>query len=147
MASKSALDTLIELATAETDEAAKRLGNAIRATDRAEKKLELLQKYRDEYSSRFEAKMAQGVSPMGYRNFQAFISKLDEAIAGQQQVVLDAEQGVTRERGAWQDSERKRMSYDTLATRQMQQEMKQENRRDQKLNDEYAARSGLLKRF
>ncbi|HEX7640983.1 MAG TPA: flagellar export protein FliJ [Burkholderiaceae bacterium] len=147
MASKSALDTLIELATAETDEAAKRLGNAIRATDRAEKKLELLQKYRDEYSSRFEAKMAQGVSPMGYRNFQAFIGKLDEAIAGQQQVVRDAEQGVTRERGVWQDSERKRISYDTLATRQMQQEMKQENRRDQKLNDEYAARAGLLKRY
>jgi len=147
MASKSALDTLIELASAETDEAAKRLGNAIRATDRAEKKLELLQKYRDEYSSRFEAKMAQGVSPMGYRNFQAFIAKLDEAIAGQQQVVQDAEQGVTRERGAWQQSERKRMSYDTLATRQQQQEAKLENRRDQKQNDEFATRAGLLKRF
>src|SRR6185437_9474148 len=138
---------LIELASAETDEAAKRLGNAIRATDRAEKKLELLQKYRDEYSSRFEAKMAQGVSPMGYRNFQAFIAKLDEAIAGQQQVVQDAEQGVTRERGAWQQSERKRMSYDTLATRQQQQEAKLENRRDQKQNDEFATRAGLLKRF
>jgi flagellar FliJ protein len=147
MASKSALDTLIELATAQTDEAAKRLGNAIRATDRAEKKLELLQKYRDDYSGRFEAKMAQGVSPMGYRNFQAFIGKLDEAIAGQQQVMLDAEQGVVRERGVWQDSERKRMSYDTLANRQMQQELKLENRRDQKQNDEYAARAGLLKRF
>jgi flagellar FliJ protein len=147
MASKSALDTLIELATAETDEAAKRLGNAIRATSRAEKKLELLQKYRDEYSSRFQAKMAQGVSPMGYRNFQAFISKLDEAIAGQQQALQDAEQGVVRERGSWQESERKRMSYDTLATRQLQQEVKLENRRDQKQNDEYAARAGLLKRF
>jgi len=147
MASKSALDTLIELATAETDEAAKRLGNAIRATDRAEKRLELLQKYRDDYSSRFQSKMAQGLSPMGYRNFQAFIDKLDEAIAGQQQVVQDAEQGVTREKGAWQESERKRMSYDTLANRQLQQEMKLENKRDQKLNDEYAARSGLLKRF
>jgi len=147
MASKSALDTLIELASAETDEAARRLGNAIRATERAEKKLELLQKYRDDYSSRFQARMTQGVSPMGYRNFQAFIGKLDEAIAGQQQVVLDAEQGVTREKGAWQESERKRMSYDTLASRQLRQELKLENKRDQKLNDEYAARAGLLKRF
>jgi flagellar FliJ protein len=147
MVSKSALDTLIELAAAQTDEAAKRLGNAIRATDRAEKKLELLQKYRDDYSKRFEAKMSQGVSPMGYRNFQAFIGKLDEAIAGQQQVVLDAEQGVAREKGAWQESERKRMSYDTLANRQLQQEIKLENRRDQKQNDEYATRAGLLKRY
>jgi flagellar FliJ protein len=147
MASKSALDTLIELATVQTDEAAKRLGNAIRATSRAEKKLELLQKYRDEYASRFQARMAQGVSPMGYSNFQAFIGKLDDAIAGQQQAVQDAEQGVVRERGSWQESERKRMSYDTLATRQLQQEVKLENRRDQKQNDEFAARAGLLKRF
>lgn len=147
MASKSALDTLIELATVATDEAAKRLGNAIRATDRAEKKLELLQKYRDEYSSRFQSRMAQGVSPMGYRNFQAFIGKLDEAIAGQQQVVDEAEKGVAREKGAWQESERKRMSYGTLANRQLQQELKVENKRDQKLNDEYAARAGLMKRF
>jgi flagellar protein FliJ len=147
MATKSALDTLIELATTATDEAAVRLGHAIRATDKAEKKLELLQKYRDDYSNRFQAKMAQGLSPMGYRNFQAFIDKLDEAIAGQQQVVKDAENGVAREKGAWQASERKRMSYDTLATRAEKAEQQRENRKDQKLNDEFAARSGQHKRF
>ena len=147
MATKSALDTLIELATTATDEAAVRLGNAIRATDKAEKKLELLQKYRDDYANRFQAKMAQGLSPMGYRNFQAFIDKLDEAIAGQQQVVKDAENGVAREKGAWQASERKRMSYDTLATRAEKAEQRRENRKDQKLNDEFAARSGQHKRF
>ncbi len=147
MAIKSALDTLIELATAATDEAAKRLGNAIRSTDKAEKKLELLQKYRDEYSSRFQMKMAQGLSPMGYRNFQAFIDKLDEAIAGQQQVVRDAANGVAREKGAWQASERKRMSYDTLATRAEKQETLRENKKDQKMNDEHAARVGQAKRY
>ncbi len=147
MATKSALDTLIELATTATDEAAVRLGNAIRATDKAEKKLELLQKYRDDYANRFQAKMAQGLSPLGYRNFQAFIDKLDEAIAGQQQVVKDAENGVAREKGAWQASERKRMSYDTLATRAEKAEQRRENRKDQKLNDEFAARSGQHKRF
>jgi|SRR5579872_1364757 flagellar FliJ protein len=147
MATKSALDTLIELATAATDDAAKRLGNAIRMTDKAEKKLELLQKYRDEYSSRFQAKMAQGLSPMGYRNFQAFIDKLDEAIAGQQQVVKDAANGVVREKGMWQASERKRMSYDALATRAVKEEQRLDNKKDQKMNDEHAARVGQQKRF
>ena len=147
MATPSALETLIELATSATDEAAKRLGNAIRATDKAEKKLALLQQYRADYSARFQAKMAQGVSPMDYRNFQAFIDKLDAAIDGQQQLVKDAENGVVREKGAWQASERKRMSFDTLANRAVKAEQKRDNQRDQKLNDEHAARQGQFKRF
>jgi flagellar FliJ protein len=147
MATPSALETLIELATSATDEAAKRLGYAIRATEKAEKKLELLQQYRDEYAARFQAKMAQGVSPMDYRNFQAFIEKLDAAIVGQQQLVQEAEGGVVTEKGAWQASERKRMSYDTLANRAMKEEQRRENKKDQKLNDEHAARQGQYKRF
>lgn len=147
MASPSALETLIELATSATDEAAKRLGRAIQATDRAEKKLALLEQYRNDYTARFEVRMAQGVSPMNYRNFQAFIEKLDEAIVGQKLLVLEAENGVVREKGAWQDSERKRMSYDTLANRALKAEQARDNKRDQKLNDEHAARQGQYKRF
>ena len=147
MATPSALDTLIELATSATDEAAKRLGHAIRATEKAEKKLALLLQYRDDYLVRFEAKMAQGLSPAGYRNFQAFIEKLDAAISGQQQLVREAENGVDREKDAWQASERKRMSYDTLADRAQKKEQRRENRKDQKLNDEHAARQGQYKRF
>ena len=147
MANPSALETLIELATTATDEAAKRLGYAIRATESAEKKLALLQQYRDDYTARFQAKMAQGVTPMGYRNFQAFIEKLDEAIAGQQRSVKEAENGVAREKHAWQTSERKRMSYDTLANRALKEEERKENRKDQKLNDEHAARQSQFKRF
>lgn len=147
MATPSALETLIELATSATDEAAKRLGHALLATEQAEKKLALLQRYRDEYATRFQAKMAQGLSPAGYRNFQAFIDKLDAAITGQQQVVQEAENGVAREKGSWQASERKRMSFDTLADRATKKEQRREGRKDQKLNDEHAARQVQLKRF
>jgi flagellar FliJ protein len=145
MATQSALETLIELASLATDEAAKRLGIAIKATDKAEKKLVLLQQYRDEYSVKFQSKMTQGLTPMHYRNFQAFIEKLDEAIIGQQQLVRDAESGVTREKGAWQASERKRLSYDTLADRASKKELQRDNKREQKLNDEHAARQGQFK--
>jgi flagellar FliJ protein len=47
MATPSALDTLIELATKETDEATKRLGRAIRVSEEAQQKLGILQQYRD----------------------------------------------------------------------------------------------------
>ncbi|MGE5652431.1 flagellar export protein FliJ [Noviherbaspirillum sp. UKPF54] len=146
MAIPSALDTLIELATQQTDEAAKRLGRAIRNGEDAEQKLQLLLQYRDDYMARFQTTLQAGLSASSYRNFQHFIDKLDEAIKGQQRVVQDAQRRVTRERGAWQDSERKRMSYDTLATRAEKVRQLKETRRDQKQTDEFAARLLFNKR-
>jgi flagellar protein FliJ len=146
MALLSALDTLIELAMRETDEAAKRLGLAIRATEDTEKKLDLLMQYRDEYAARFQTNMATGLTAMGYRNFQLFMVKLDDAIAGQQQIVMQSKRREEDERTAWQQSERKRMSYDTLASRAHKEEQRKENKRDQKDTDEQATRSAHFKR-
>jgi flagellar FliJ protein len=146
MALLSALDTLIELAMRETDDAAKRLGLAIRATEDTEKKLELLMQYRDEYAARFQASMAAGLTAMGYRNFQLFMVKLDDAIAGQQQIVAQSKRRVEAERSVWQQSERKRMSYDTLADRAHKEEQRKENKREQKDTDEQATRSVHFKR-
>lgn len=146
MATSSALDTLIELASKETDEAAKRLGRAIRNGEDAEQKLQLLFQYRDDYMERFHRNLQSGLSASGYRNFQLFLDKLDEAIKGQQRVVQDAQQRVSRERGSWQSCERKRMSYDTLATRALKVQQLKETRREQKQTDEFAARQLFYKR-
>lgn len=146
MATSSALDTLIELASKETDEAAKRLGRAIRNGEDAEQKLQLLFQYRDDYMERFHRNLQSGLSASGYRNFQLFLDKLDEAIKGQQRVVQDAQQRVSKERGSWQSCERKRMSYDTLATRALKVQQLKETRREQKQTDEFAARQLFYKR-
>jgi flagellar FliJ protein len=146
MAKISALDTLIELAGTHTDNAARRLGEALAASRDAEQRLEMLQQYRDEYHARFHASMAQGLTASGYRNFQLFLGKLDQAIAGQQQIVRNAQQRIGEERGAWQECERKRRSYDLLATRAEQKELIKEGKREQKAMDEHAARQHFYKR-
>jgi flagellar FliJ protein len=145
MATSSALETLIELATKSTDEAAKRLGRAIKAGDDAEQKLAMLVQYRDEYASRLQARMMSGFTASGYRNFQFFLDKLDAAIEGQQQVIQSAQRRVEDERKAWQGSERKRISYDTLATRAMKAQEMQAMKREQKQTDEFAARKLLYR--
>jgi flagellar protein FliJ len=146
MAINSALETLIELATSQTDEAAKRLGLAIRACEDTEQKLTMLLQYREEYESRFKVNLASGVTAAGYRNFQLFLEKLDTAISGQQRIVEDAKRRIVDERSQWQSCERKRMSYDTLATRVQKAEEHKENKRDQKLMDEFATRQANYKR-
>jgi flagellar FliJ protein len=145
MANPSALHTLIDLAAKDRDEAAKRLGVAIRAAEETEKKLNLLLGYRDEYAARFQSSQMTGITAMEYRNFQMFIEKLDTAIAGQQTVVQSARNRVDNERKGWQECEKKRMSYETLATRAASARQQKENKREQKQMDEYAARSAMFK--
>jgi flagellar FliJ protein len=146
MASPSQLATLIDLAQRETDDCAKRLGAALKALDDCRQKLEMLSGYRDDYAKRFEASMSSGITPMAYRNFQAFMVKLDSAILGQQQVVEHAQARSENEKMRWQQAERKRMSYTTLNNRAQEQALKLENKRDQKAMDEHAARQAYYKR-
>lgn len=140
MATPTALDTLIELATKDSDAATKQLGRCVRIRDEAQQKLDMLLQYRDEYAVRFEQNLARGLSATAYRNFQLFIEKIDNVLAGQQEV-LNLAQGRTDEaKTAWQACERKRLSYDTLATRAKNAALVQAGKRDQKQSDEQASR-------
>lgn len=140
MTHPSTLDTLIELAHKETDAAAKRLGDALRAIDDAKQKLDMLITYREEYALRCQTTLANGVSTARFNNFQMFMHKLDGAIKGQQEVLRGVERHAEQARNSWLGCEQKKMSFVTLANRASKEETRRELRRDQKLNDEYAAR-------
>lgn len=146
MASKAQLETLMDLARRETDDAAKRLGVALKAVDDAKQKHAMLVNFRDEYVQRFEAAQQAGITPMAYRNFVAFIEKLETAIRGQLDMIKNAELRSNHEKSTWQNSERKRMSYSTLNDRADAAALKLENKRDQKQMDEHAARAAYYKR-
>ncbi|BBB60506.1 flagellar FliJ protein [Undibacterium sp. KW1] len=146
MALKSPISTLIEMAEKEVDDAAKLLGKAIRAHEDTEKKLSLLQQYRDDYAQRLQDGAAKGLTVSQYTNFLSFLAKLDSAIDGQKQVVMDAEHRIVMARTEWQASEKKRLSYDTLQNRALTVQQKKEAKRDQKQTDEMAARALFYKR-
>ena len=141
MANPSALETLIELAQRASDDAAKRLGAALKGVEEAEQKLKMLLGYRDDYANRLDQAQMNGITPFAYANFVAFVGKLDNAINGQQEVVKHAKYKSELEKAAWQESERKRLSYRTLNDRAAAEALKIENKRDQKMMDDHAART------
>ncbi len=140
---RSPLNTLIDLATKEVEDATQNLGAAIRTAEDAQQKLTLLLQYRDDYAARAQSGCMAGINAMEYRNIQAFLTKLDSAITGQQVIARSAQNRVTEKKITWQECERKRMSYGTLAERAQKKQMQSELRRDQKMMDEYAARRTL----
>jgi flagellar FliJ protein len=146
MAKQSALETLIELAQRDTDDAAKRLGAALKAVEEGEQKLTMLLGFRDDYAIKLEAAQVSGITPMAYRNFVAFMDKLDIAINGQREVIKHAQHKSSIEKTAWQACERKRLSYRTLNERAAADALRVENKRDQKAMDEHASRQAYHKR-
>jgi len=141
MAIKSALETLIDLAQRESDDRAKRLGAALKAVEEAEQKLQMLQGYRQDYADKLDQAQMNGITPFAYANFVAFMGKLDNAVNGQKEVIKHAQYKADTERTALQDSERKRLSYRTLSERAAAQALAIETKRDQKMMDDFAARS------
>ena len=146
MANPSALETLIELAQRASDDAAKRLGAALKGVEEAEQKLKMLLGYRDDYAQRLDQAQMAGITPFAYANFVAFVGKLDNAINGQQEVLKHAKYKSELEKTAWQESERKRLSYRTLNERAAAEALQLENKRDQKMMDDHAARGAFYKR-
>lgn len=145
MATPSALNTLIDLANKESEEAAKLLAAALRVSEEAGQKLELLLQYRNDYELRCQSNMANGISTTHFNNYQVFMQKLDHAIAGQQKVVDDAKHHAEQARAAWLTCEQKKMSFITLVERASKESARRELCRDQKQNDEHAARRALHK--
>jgi flagellar FliJ protein len=141
MANTSALETLVELAQRDCDAAAKRLGAALKAVEEAEQKLNMLLGYRQDYADRLDQAQMAGITPFAYANFVAFVGKLDNAINGQQEIVKHAKYKSELEKSTWQESERKRLSYRTLTERAAAEALRIENKRDQKMMDDHAART------
>ncbi|MDQ3184951.1 MAG: flagellar export protein FliJ [Pseudomonadota bacterium] len=139
MTKDSALDTLLELAQTQTDDAAKYLGALNAQGMDMEAKLALLMQYWQEYCARFQASMQQGLTAADWRNYQDFLEKLDTAIIQQREALASARLRVEAGQIAWLSARRTLKSYDTLAQRHMRAELLHMARREQKETDEHAS--------
>lgn len=137
MTQQDAIETLLEISTKESEAAAIELGKRIKFVEDAQKKLTMLLEYRDDYEKRFQERQSEGLSMMGYRNFQVFIDKLDVAVDSQRGAVEKVQQSVDESRKKWQETEKKKLSYKTLVERKKKEIRKKEERREQKLMDEF----------
>ncbi len=132
--------TLLDLANNRMDEAARKLGELIASENAVEEKLALLVEYRKEYHARFVEAARNGIGPDAWRNFSAFLGKLDDAISHQQRVVSDSKQRTEQGQQAWVDQRNKVKAFDTLSHRHQSQQARKEAKQEQRLTDEHAAK-------
>lgn len=143
----SAIHTLIEIAGKESGQAAEALAEAGRLLKESERNLDMLLEYRNDYIGRLEQNSQQGLFAESYQNFQSFLSKLNQAIVGQQTVVDTCKQKVADQRKYWQECERRKLSYGVLITKAETREQRAQLQKDQKLMDEHALRQSMKKTY
>lgn len=130
-----------------TQEALRRLAELQDACRESESRLDLLRRYRDEYRAKLDAATANGMSALQLNNFRAFLARLEEAIAQQNADVAHWRDVVLRGRSDWQDAERRARSFGVLNDRRAAEMRHATARREQKQNDEYAARLAARPRW
>ncbi len=141
MASSTALNTLIELVERELDTVSERLALANRALSDAEEKGNMLRDYRQDYVNTFAKLMRQGLTKEMHNNYQNFLGKLEQAIDGQEEIIVSARYQIEREREIWIEAQRKKLSYEVLIKQKQQKAHHLVLKKDQKMMDEYAMRA------
>lgn len=122
------------------EDAARRLGELIAGEQEAGARLLLLQQYRDEYHGRFVAAAQNGISRHAWGNYQAFLLRLDDAIAQAQMMVVQSKQRTALGQREWVDRRGRVKAFDTLSQNHRNREQYVENRQLQKAQDEHSAR-------
>ncbi len=141
MAKPFSLQTVLELMQVRADEATQHLARLIATERDAKSKLEMLLQYRDEYAARFRQAAQNGISQREWHNYQEFLNRLDEAIKAQRQSVSVQTQNTAAGQANWKQQRTKLKAFDTLSERHYASENAQELKREQKTQDEFAARS------
>ncbi|MFM2407919.1 MAG: flagellar protein FliJ [Pseudomonadota bacterium] len=134
------LQPLMNLAQHQTESATRELGQLNQREHAAQDKLEMLQQYRNDYQTRLQASIQNGMEPLQLRNFQQFINKLDDAIAQQKKAVLQSHLSVERGRTEFDSTQRKLKSYSTLHDRYLEEQKHLDSKAEQHLLDEHTGR-------
>ena len=140
MSSRFHLQPLLDLAQTRTDDAARKLGELIASERTDEQKLKVLEDYREEYHDRFMQAARDGIGPDAWRNYSAFINRLDDAIAAQRKIVEQSRAQTAQGQQLWLTQRNRLKAFDTLSQRHQAGVARSEARQEQKLTDEHAAR-------
>ena len=140
MSDKFPLQPLLDLANTKMDEVTRHLGELIASERSGQQKLELLQRYRSEYSERFMEAARGGIGSNEMRNYSNFLNRIDEAIEVQQKVVEQSHQHTAQGQQQWMAQRTKVRAFDTLSQRFQNEQNRKTLRQEQRASDEHASR-------
>lgn len=134
------LQILIEQASEKADAMAKNMAKTQQKLAQGQEKLTMLESYRDDCQAGLHNQAATGLTGMQLRNQLAFVGKIAQAIEQQQREIDFLTTTLCQQRAQWQDALAEQRKYEALVEREKLKQARLAAKRDQKMNDEFAAR-------
>ena len=134
------LAPVIEMAERAEREAAQALGRCQQQLRQAQGKLGELERYRGDYQQQWISQGQQGVSGQWLMNYQRFLTQLETAIGQQRQAAAWQQDNVDKARAVWQLRYARLEGLRKLVQRYLQEAQQAQDRREQKMLDEFAQR-------
>lgn len=136
--STSRFDTLTRLSERRRDGAARQLNQQRQRQDSAASQLATLEQYRLDYRQQMQQRLAQGLDPASWQNFQTFIASLDNAIAQcRQRVAMETSQTTARHQRLVSE-QRTHAAWQGLAERAALETSREVRASEQRRSDEMA---------
>lgn len=136
------LKTIVDIKATQEKKLLEALGIAQKQVLAAKAQVDNLRKYQQEYQDGFSQKSAQGVTPMQVLEFRSFMSKLDQAIEGQENSLTECEVDLRLKRSGWENMHQRTQSLQKVCDSALASEVKLENKLEQLAQDERAGRLG-----
>jgi flagellar FliJ protein len=141
------MEPVKQLAEDKADAAAKELADAQRRLDEQGRRLEQLHEFRGQYQQQRTRSGESGIDGFRLRDYNAFVSRIDEAVAQQQREIAQLEAEVERKRRQWTELLSRARAIDKVVGRYADDERRDEDRRAQRQADAVSqARYRLLGR-
>lgn len=138
------LAPVIDMAERAECEAAQVLGRCQQQLQQAQGKLGELERYRGDYQQQWINQGQQGVSGQWLMNYQRFLTQLETAIGQQRQTLLWHQDNLRKARELWQQRYARLEGLRKLVQRYLLEARQAEDKREQKLLDEFAQRLSSL---
>ena len=136
------LQVIVDLKAKNEKKALETLGKVQTQKQTVEHQLESLQQYSQEYLSKYKALGESGVKIQQLLEFRSFMSKLDQAVIEQQQVISTLDEEISKARMHWKILYQKRQSLEKLVQSAFNEEQYIENKKEQFEQDDRASRIG-----
>jgi flagellar FliJ protein len=136
----NALTILVNLAKDKVEESSKTLASTRNQLQASIDKLTMLKEYSEQYRQGVSNSVHGGISGDQLRHRYVFVDRIEDAIKQQIEDVTNKEQLVNLALSQWQSHQAEEKKFQTLIDRAETAKAKKEAKREQKNNDEYAAR-------
>jgi flagellar FliJ protein len=117
-------------------DAARRMGKDMHQVEQQQQQLDQLIAYREQYIASYQTAGKAGFTVTQMREYQIFISRLNDAIAQQRQQLIACRQTSEKSSSSWRDSRSHSKKIDKVVEQRICNEQREQRGREQREQDD-----------